>query len=314
VNRLGIAAALIALTLAACGGTTTTGSGTGTATGTATGTKTGTSTGTSTGTGTGTSTGTGTGTSTGTGTGTSTGTGTGTSTGTGTGTSTGTGTGTGGSVDPAVKLGQPCTAVTPTLTQAGDCVGTSARWCGAKPCPNGNGDCDAGDTCDPDDYCTNTNAIAALNCTEVSGVCSMLTDYGSWCAIPPGGDCAFNIGGGQIVYMACGNAGGASATQACDFIAGCVDVGTSTICTPPSPGQAFQASCQGTRLIADCTAWGQAVQVDCAQAAIGGTACTNNACTGIPLGKACNDTVYKCATGLTCRADPSDASKKTCQQ
>ncbi len=205
----------------------------------------------------------------------------GTSAGTDAGTTTGTG------ADGGV---QGCGAVTP----AGDCSGDTAQWC---------------------DSSSGSDQLAHQDCANITkdaqgqtigGHCAVLGAYGSWCAMAQGTQCEFTTSDGSAVDFACGDASGANLGEACDVETGCTP--TSITCAYAGDGATFTPVCDGGKVVLDCTAWNQAVELSCTSTSVGGTGCQNGTCVGLKAGSQCDATTFLCAAGLTC-----DATSKTCK-
>lgn len=128
-----------------------------------------------------------------------------------------------------------------------------------------------------------------------------LTQAGSCIAQPEtGAACVFQLGqmcsfGDRVVDVACGDDSGIVETMACDAEQGCIEnLGS---CEP----HAFAATCQGTRRIFACSAWGQKQTLDCTSPSLGARACEGaGVCVGVPEGLPCLGGVLECDEGLLC--------------
>jgi hypothetical protein len=124
-----------------------------------------------------------------------------------------------------------------------------------------------------------------------AGVCQVFDDVGSWCVFEEGAQCYV---GENSLPFGCGE-GAASTTMGCDISDGCVT--GMVACTPDAD---FAPTCQGDRLVLDCTPWGQPLSINCASAEIGGTTCQNDVCVGLPQDVECAPGLTSCAAGLEC--------------
>jgi hypothetical protein len=125
-----------------------------------------------------------------------------------------------------------------------------------------------------------------------SGTCQEFTDFGSWCVFDEGDQCYV---GSNNPPFGCGQ-GAASSSMGCDIADGCSS--GMVACTPSAN---FAPTCQGDRLVLDCSPWGQPTSINCAAPEVGGTTCQDAQCIGVTDGSECTVGLTACADGLECR-------------
>ena len=185
------------------------------------------------------------------------------------------------------------------ISHEGQCDGTDAIWCTENPA-------------------TTDGDLGRYACGDIIGdgsevgECAILSDWGSWCVFQEGESCSYTTSSSSSLYFGCGDAsGGADVSMYCDYWDGTCKTGTDAACTPAEEGEDYDFTCSGTILINYCLSWGQGLGIDCTDDSVGGTGCSNGACTGLAAGETCNDTLWLCADGLDCEG-LTDTELGTC--